>query len=689
MVTLVLPPLTQLNTPYPAPAYLARFLRSKGVASTQRDLGIELFLRLFSQEGLARIFDGLEQKEELPEPAWRALALRDAHEKCIEPVIRFLQGSDRTLASRIVGTGLLPEGPRLATVDLSAFGDLGQEDAARHVATLYLEDLVDLVTSCVDPGFELSRYHHHLAAGSAAFDPIAARLMETSGVDRELDALADSLKGDLVGISVPFPGNLYGALRIGQRLRERGAHVVLGGGYITTELREVSEVRLWDCVDSLVYDDGEGPLLALLEHLDGGSDGRHRTRTRDGLLDHPATPVQTTFAADYGDLDRSHYLQLIDTRNPAHRLWADGAWNKITLAHGCYWKRCTFCDISLDYIARFEPARVSALADAMDELVDQTGVSGFHFVDEAAPPRVMRDLALEILKRGQVVTWWGNIRFEPTFTPDLCRLLAASGLVAVTGGLEVASDRLLEKMDKGVSLQGVATAAEAFQCAGILVHSYLMYGFPTQTDQETVDAMEAVRQFFCAGALDSAFWHRFVLTRHSGMVDQPEQFGIEVLASGGSFAHNDLQHRDPEEGNHDRFDAVLPLALDAWMQGQELDRPVESWFPGPMHPTTLAPDFVLGLLETPRAPLRDGDRLVWLGGEVLEGEDTLVLHHRDGTAEIVGPAPALQWLAEVLEAARPTEDPLTLKEALDAFPGQFEAFEAGWELAREAGLVGV
>jgi hypothetical protein len=687
VVTLVLPPLTQLNTPYPAPAYLARFLGTQGIASTQRDLGIELFLQLFSQAGLTRIFDGLEQADELPEPAWRALALRKAHEKCIEPVIRFLQGTDRTLAPRIVGTGLLPEGPRLATVDLSAFGDMGQEDAARHVATLYLEDLVDLVTSCVDPGFELSRYHHHLAAGSAGFDPLAARLSETSLVDRELDALADSLDGDLVGISVPFPGNLYGALRIGQRLKRRGAHVVLGGGYITTELREVAEPRLWDCVDSLVYDDGEGPLLALIEHLEGGEDRRHRIRTRGGLHDHSPTSVQTTFAADYGDLDRSQYLQLIDTRNPAHRLWADGAWNKITLAHGCYWKRCTFCDISLDYIARFEPARVSALADAMEELVDQTGVSGFHFVDEAAPPRVLRDLALEILQRGQVVTWWGNIRFEPTFTPDLCQLLAASGLVAVTGGLEVANDRLLKKMDKGVSLQGVATAADAFQSAGILVHAYLMYGFPTQTEQETVDAMEVVRQFFCAGALDSAFWHRFVLTRHSGMVSHPERFGIEILAEEPSFARNDLQHRDPTGGDHDRFDAVLPQALDAWMQRQELDRPVESWFPDRIGPTTLAPDFVLHLLETPGSPPRDADRLVWLGGEILEGDSSLVLHHRDSAAEIVGPAPALQWLAEVLEAARPTEEPLTLKEALDAFPGQFEAFEAGWEQAREAGLV--
>jgi len=137
-------------------------------------------------------------------------------------------------------------------------------------------------------------------------------------------------------------------------------------------------------------------------------------------------------------LDLSRYLQLIDTLNPAHRLWADGRWNKITLAHGCYWRKCSFCDVKLDYIQHYETAAVTRLVDEMERLIAQTGHRGFHFVDEAAPPKVLRELALELLRRNLGVTLWGNIRFEKTFTPDLCRLLSAAGLVAVTGGLEVA-----------------------------------------------------------------------------------------------------------------------------------------------------------------------------------------------------------------------------------------------------------
>ena len=146
---------------------------------------------------------------------------------------------------------------------------------------------------------------------------------------------------------------------------------------------------------------------------------------------------------DYSDLLLDKYISAIEVVNPMHRLWSDGRWNKLTMAHGCYWGKCTFCDISLDYIKLYEPITASLLCDRMEEMIAQTGQNGFHFVDEAAPPALMRALALEIIRRKLMVSWWTNIRFEKSFTRDLCLLLKASGCIAVSGGLEVASDRLL------------------------------------------------------------------------------------------------------------------------------------------------------------------------------------------------------------------------------------------------------
>ncbi len=689
-VTLVLPPLTQLNTPYPATAYLTRFLRERGVVAKQFDLGIELVTALFSRDGLGRVFAALEGADELPDPAWRALALAEQHLRAVDPVMAFLRGEDSGLALQLLHSPLVPQGPATGRFDPSQFGPMGSADAARHLATLYLQDLVGLV-QVLDPGFALARYQHQLAVGAASFDPLHARLQHTTVVDELLDELVDALlpgEGHVVGLSVPFPGNLYGALRVGRRVKERGAFVLMGGGYVNTELREVDEPRLWACIDALTYDDGEGPLLAWLEHLDGGPDRRHRTRTATGPIDRPAEPVPFTVAGTYDGLPLGAYLQLVDTLNPAHRLWSDGRWNKITVAHGCYWRKCSFCDVHLDYVGGYHTTSAGHIVDEMERLVEETGQRGFHFVDEAAPPKVLVAVARELLARGLSVTWWGNIRFEKAYTPDVCRLLAASGLVMVTGGLEVAADRLLDAIRKGVTVDQVVRAARAFEDAGVRVHAYLMYGFPTETDQESIDAMEVVRQLFAEGVISSAFWHRFVLTRHAPIFRDPAAFGVvlppEALAP--RFAANDLPHLDPDGGDHDAFDPVLPVALDAWMRGDGLERPVHAWFDPPMPPTTVPADRVRRALVEP-ASGRRGEQLLWLGGQPLRSDEGVHLHTADGEVVVPVQGDAAEWLCEVVESARPGEELLHERDAIDAFPGDWESFLPHWASVHRAGLL--
>ncbi len=703
-VALVLPPSTQLNTPYPSISYLARVLAGRDIAVHQADLGLELALALFSSGGLGAVLDAIEDQaaDGLPGPAWSALARRERLVSTIDGVVAFLQGRDPGLASRLVRPDSLPAGPRLARADASDlahhFGRMGKTDRARYRASLHLADIADLVTATLDPGFSLAHYQHHLATGPSPWGPIARRLDETSLLDGWLDALCDQLldevQPDVVGLSVPFPGTLYGALRLGRRMRAAGAYVVMGGGYANTELREVDEPALWGCVDALTYDDGEGPLLAILDHLAGGPDRRHRTRTAQGL--HQAPPPRRPFnpAPDYGDLPLDQYLGILDSLSPAHRLWSEARWNKITLAHGCYWKRCAFCDIQLDYIARYEPAKISALVDHMERLVEQTGVRGFHLVDEAAPPRLLRDLALELLARELDVVFWGNVRFEAAFTPALCRLLARAGMVMATGGLEVAADRLLGAMDKGVTVEQAAQAAHAFTAAGIQVHAYLMYGFPGQTHAETVESMEVVRQLFTPGVVQSAFWHRFVLTRHSGVAADPARYGVTVPpVPAGTFASNDLPHIDAHGDDPDPFDAPLAESLAAWMRGEGRDRPVASWLPGPLQALqpVSPPDRIARALAAAEtgAPWRPKTLVVWLGEGVLEGEDEVVLFGADGQEHAVAGPPAVRaWLVEVLEACRPDAGPLRWATVASSFPGDWRRWQGPWAQVRAAGLVG-
>ena len=609
-ILLLIPPMTQLNTPYPSTAYLTGFLKGQGYTDVvQADPALELVLRLFSKKGLAEIFDHLRSPE-ANSPARSDLGhfLKHSNEylNTVEPVVRFLQGKDPTLAIRIVKRDYLPEGPRFKVLEENlsdsdgdsvywAFGSLGIQDRAKYLASLYIDDLADLVREGIDPDFQLSKFGEKLAASAPTFDPIEKRLDRKPGMIEEiLDEITAELvalhQPELVGISAPFPGNVYGAFRIAKKIKSLKPSVVtvLGGGYVNTELRSLSEPRVFDYFDFITLDDGERPFLCLIENLKAPlkeprflrtfirENGKVVLKSDPSLHDIPQKDVGTP---TYAGLPLDRYLSLFEMLNPMHRIWSDGRWNKLTLAHGCYWKKCNFCDVSLDYINRYDPSSADRIADRMEELMAETGQSGFHFVDEAAPPALLKNLAKKIIERGLSVTWWGNVRFDLAFTSEVTDLLARSGCVAISGGLEVASDRLLKLMQKGVSVEQVAKVTHAFTQSGILTHAYLMYGFPTQTEQETVDSLERVRQLFEAGCIQSAFWHRFSATAHSPIGKAPEKFGIRILPEPPApFARNDLAFEDPTGCNHDELGPGLRRAIYNYMIGAGLDEDVRIWF---------------------------------------------------------------------------------------------------------------
>lgn len=734
---LITPPFTQLNTPYPATAYLKGFLQTKGMTAHQADLGIEVILALFSAKGLSALFARLEAADaELSDNSYRICRLQNDYVSTIDPVIRFLQNKNPTLAHSICDRTYLPEASRFAQLEELdwAFGTMGIHDKARHLATLYLEDLSDLIQEAVDPHFGFSRYAERLGRSATHFDelhealqapdtPISSLLVEL------LEQKIQQWQPDVVCLTVPFPGNLYGALTCGKYLKQHHPtiKIVMGGGYANTELRSLTEPRVFDYVDFICLDDGEAPLLTLLEHLAGGRELSQLKRVfarTNGVVNYhngareKDVPQRETGTPDYRDLLLHDYLSVIEVVNPMHRLWSDGRWNKLTLAHGCYWGKCSFCDVTLDYIKRYEPVTASLLADRIEEIIEQTEQTGFHFVDEAAPPALMRDLALEIIRRKLTVTWWTNIRFETSFTPDLCMLLKASGCIAVSGGLEVASDRLLERMKKGVTVAQVARVADAFTQAGIMVHAYLMYGFPTQTMQETVDSLEMVRQLFMNGVVQSGFWHRFAMTVHSPVGVDPAAFDVMRLdpagsptavnsASHGGFANNDLDHADPTGANHDLFAEGLRKSLFNYMHDVGFDLPLQEWFTFKIHITSIPPRYIeKAISQPPDKNPRPNAFVVWPGNlpsldivELQQGRKIvemaeLEFYSKQGQWLLETTVTVGQWLMETLpKLVIGPHEPCSLAQLQTDYEaarlGRFESFTQSpvWTQLRENGLL--
>ncbi|WP_232782588.1 radical SAM protein [Olleya sp. 1-3] len=811
---LITPPFTQLNTPYPATAYLKGFLNTIGVSAFQMDLGIEVILELFSKKTFEKLFDlAIENDSISTENGQRIYTLKDDYLQPLDAIILFLQGKNQTLARQICTTNFLPQASRFEQLeDMDwAFGEMGMQDKAKHLATLYLEDLSDFIIECIDTNFGFSRYAERLGQSANAFDALYDSLKnKPTFIDQlTLAILEDRLKTvqpKLICFSVPFPGNLYSAFRCAQFIKANYPEIkiAIGGGFPNTELRQVTDTRVFDFFDFITLDDGELPIALLyqnvcqpdnnqstaetdlennlentLENDDSNSNNNgHAERSRSTTItkdqnsnntnhaDHNQSTTITkdqnsnshaersqnttitkdtnsnnkghaersrsttitkdhnskekqykrTFlledgkvvyknnttrpeykqlqvgTPDYSDLLLEDYISVIEIANPMHSLWSDGRWNKLTMAHGCYWGKCTFCDISLDYIKIYEPIAAALLVDRMEQLIAQTGENGFHFVDEAAPPALMKALALEIIKRKLTVTWWTNIRFEKNFTQDLCYLLKASGCIAVSGGLEVASDRLLKLIDKGVTVEQVAQVTRNFTQANIMVHSYLMYGYPTQTVQETVDSLEMVRQLFELGIIQSGFWHQFALTAHSPIGLNPTEYGITPNYKSISFANNDIDFTDSTGIDHNQFSFGLKKSLFNFMHGIGFDMDLQEWFDFEIPQTSIAPFHIDDCLNTETAlTTKPTAKIVWLGHLPLVAERTktkkgftnelldLTFHDKTERLQMTLNKPEGEWLLDTLETLKPTSGKSVSFSALKKdFETQLDDFELFW-----------
>ncbi|MDR0669732.1 MAG: radical SAM protein [Treponema sp.] len=745
-ILLIQPPFVQLNGPYPSLYYLRAFLRNRGVKAAIRDHSIGLFGRIFCRDGLERIFADAEAQvgtgpgKGMDRQTWKTAArfLSEAGRwiRCIDRLLNFLRGRDREWGhSLALANGVFPGGPRFDAC-LEGLGGNPLPEDAPLLASKLLADLADFIRYVLDPGFSLVRYGDStcLAVSADSTDSrspagdFAGVLANSRGyilrnfytpyLDKEWAEL-DCGDPVILGLSIPFPGSLAGALccaASAKRYFGTGVRVIAGGGYVNTELRFLSDPRVFDYVDYLSFDRGYGSLDAILEreeHVPGSGEGLYKTMFRaagNQIIADPAIAGGGTLAArgreiddwasrtvfpDYSDVDFSRYICPVDDLNPMHRLWTDGRWLKVYLAHGCYWQKCRFCDTTLDYIRSYRKVDVEALYRHLREQAEQTGVFGVHLVDEAAPPASLIRLALLNLDGGEgpPLSFWGNIRFEKTFDPDTAALLAAGGLVGVSGGVEVATEAGFERIGKGITLAALVRCCAAFKEAGILIHAYLIYGYWDQDEQEIVDSAEITRQFFAAGLLDSAFWHPFVLTRHSGLYAAPPS-GLTCAAGKPCFALNDLSF-EGEERFH-KYGEGLDRLLAAWMAG-ECNCPVDRGFSFKVKRPAVAPGLVAGLLNE---YARDRDRSREVppspsGGLIFLGSRPLV-REKPGGAELYW-----YWRREehTLSLARGAASLLLpalgrgLFPAADFYTRLLELLgpsaPAAWKVLREGGLTSV
>lgn len=682
-VVIIQPPLVQLNTPYPSGAYLQSFFKQQNIQKMSfvkwYDLSNSLFHEIFSKEGLTKLFSlsqqkalSLANKAEIEGDENTAFNLRryiieqDKWITWIDSIKAILSENStmfgRELCHEFIFSPFSPRGNRMEKY----LADLQREvtiDDARFLSSFALADLADYITTVFDSNFSLIRYAEHLATSEKDFSkfeqtinsPILSVFFEQvlQKFFIQLDNSLSSLQNNeriLFCISVPFAGCFASTLACCKAIKEHypNAIISIGGGYINTELRDTTELKLSKYIDFISYDRGYGSYIDLLKNDFSKEDISYYKTTYFNqnklVLSIPQNSEKYNQLAiieneytkqifpDYSNIDFSLYPKLADDINPMHRIWSDGSWLKAYLAHGCYWHRCAFCDTSLDYVCKYLRIDTKKLYHALSEQAKQTGIYGIHFVDEASPPKSLIEFGLENCKsKNHRLTFWGNIRFEKTFTRDLADFLVYSGLTGVSGGIEIATGEGLKAVNKGTDFQSLISSCASFKEAGILVHAYMIYGFYSETSQDLINSMETLRQLFANGLLDSAFWHKFVLTKHSTLFTEYEK-GLHpklkpILNSEKTwFAQNDIQFEGEQKSN--KYTESLEIALYNWSHFEKLNNSVQSWFPFEMPKPTISKNYVENAIKTYEIQkkkafndyndfLADASSYVWLGGKII------------------------------------------------------------------------
>lgn len=688
---IVLPPLVQLNTAYPSGAYLKSFFKTQNLDARWFDLSIELFNEIFCRRGLECLFEkctdiALKKYDEALKNGDSGSAqalLRYVSESSrwidwIDSIVAILRDgnpsgdnpdcrtSGRELCHGFVFSPFAPRGMRMENF-LSNLDHEPTTDDARFLASLALADLADFIAVVFDSEFSLVRYAESLAISETSFAQIEKgldspvlktfyektlqRFFATREFTEELSNSFDSGKKVLICISVPFAGTFTAALYTARFFRQHYGDKVfisIGGGFINTELREISDKKIFDYVDSISYDRGYGSYKALFESgilnqkKECGNGKKilnqlYKMRLFDGekiIAQKESDPgfqkfeetVTAEIVPDFSDIDFSKYPRMIDDTNPMQRLWSDGSWLKVYLAHGCYWHKCDFCDVTLDYVSGYRQTKIEKLYRGLLEQAQKKKIWGIHFVDEAMPISALTKFSLLNSASENRFSFWGNIRFEKNFSYDLVSLFSYSGLVGVSGGIEIATGSGLDGIHKGTDIDSIVGACCAFKENGVLVHAYMIYGYWNQSDQDTINSMETLRQMYAAELLDSSFWHKFVLTRHSRIYSEwekgmhPDLKPIEPKGA-GVFAKNGLHFQG--EDRSEKFSDGLNRALQAWMHGESLNKKVNRWFDFKTPEPTVKSDYIeesIRRYEKKKerdfsAPI-DISRLYWLCGPI-------------------------------------------------------------------------
>ena len=530
-----------LNVPFASPyspnisiPTLVAGLRAEGVSVGAFDLNREFYQRLLTPSS---ILEGLQYVER------RFLELNSASTLRLLDMLEYARlGTLREAAHRhgreldLLRSGLADFG------EIQGFGQPVNDCLVQVAASRYYPELILNMPELV--------YDSPIRTSSSGdiLSSTASRWMFTETLEATLPKLLERYQPRIVGISAVFSTQLVPAIHCARMIKALApeVHVTLGGCSVSIYFRDLHETRFFQLVDSLVLDEGEGPLLALhreltsgracelgrvpgLEYLSGGTIVTVPGKPPLELSALPA-PVYEAFSLD-------SYL------NPRGTLRVP-----LRLSRGCNWGRCAFCRTDLPMVSFHQQCSVDHVYDQLRELIARTGIRSFQISDESADPKVLESLSRRLLADGEKIVWVGHTRVSRALTAERAELFRASGCQRLFVGVESFSDRILRLMGKGITSDLIDEVIRTVG-AHVPLGLYMILGFPTETREEALEGCNRIRSYHDRGLIDGIWYMPFLIVYGCEVWRNPERYGISDLrVSRGSDLNPDIYDFDCVSG---------------------------------------------------------------------------------------------------------------------------------------------
>lgn len=512
-VALVQPPSCDPTAPYLAVPMLTGFLRREGISVLPVDANIEAYDALLSPGPLEDARDRVEAR-------LAALSRRPS-----------LRHEERLAYASLTAA--------LADAHAAPLGIARAKAVLRDEARFFDPAQYGRAVATIDAALRaLSAAYHPLHLDFTAYrtpfgllDPseLAGDLDEDPFARWVHDVLAPRLREarpDVIGLSVCFPGQLQPAYAFAARLRRElpGVHLTVGGPGVTQMLVRLTGQRLARALgpfDTAVLYEGERTLTELARSLDEKRPLREVPNlvVRDKLLGarakggHGMEDMKALPAPDFDGLPLDLYLspRLVLPYDPTR---------------GCYWGKCTFCHYGLAEVgtAKYRERHVGAVVEHLRALSSRHGTRHFYFSQDSVAPKTAVKLAEAIAAAGLDVRWATDLKPERYLTKERARALRAGGAVACALGVESASPRVLELIDKGAPIDVVSDVIDNLHDAGIAPEAMCFTDFPTETTDEALATLRFLRER--RDRVSGYIVGEFGLTHGALVAQDPARYGI-------------------------------------------------------------------------------------------------------------------------------------------------------------------